>query len=101
MAGEAPLTKRHARLGDSTIAYIDEGSGPAVLLLHGCPFSSFVWRRVIGGLRDRYRCLAPDLLGLGDTETPPGADWRLPAQTAAVIGLLDRLGLDQGGDRRP
>ncbi|MEU8797323.1 alpha/beta hydrolase [Spirillospora sp. NPDC048819] len=97
--------KRHARVGANRIAYLDVGDGPPVLLLHGCPFSSFVWRNVIAELRGRFRCLAPDLLGLGDTETPRGADWRLPAQLDAVLGLLDHLGLervtvvghDQGG----
>jgi pimeloyl-ACP methyl ester carboxylesterase len=43
----------------------------------------------------RYRCLAPDLLGLGDTETPAGADWSLPAQAAMVVGFLDALGVDR------
>jgi pimeloyl-ACP methyl ester carboxylesterase len=89
------LTKRHAQVGDAQVAYLDEGEGPPVLLLHGCPFSAFVWRQVIIELRTRFRCLAPDLLGLGDTETPAGADWHLPAQQAAVLGLLDELGLDQ------
>lgn len=97
---------RSMRLGDGTmIAYVDQGSGPAVLLLHGCPFSAFLWRNVITALAPRFRCIAPDLLGLGDTETPPSADWTLPAQVAAVHELLDRLGLgrvsvvghDQGG----
>lgn len=92
---ERVLTKRHAQVGANRIAYVDEGDGPPVLLLHGCPFSAFVWRHVIAELRSRFRCLAPDLLGLGDTETPPGADWRLPSQTAAVLGLLDALGLEQ------
>lgn len=88
--------KRYAPLsGGGRIAYVDEGTGQPVLLLHGCPFSSFVWREVIAALTPRFRCIAPDLLGLGDTETPAGADWRLPAQTAAVRELLDHLGLDR------
>jgi pimeloyl-ACP methyl ester carboxylesterase len=98
----AGLAKRHVRVGAATVAYLDEGpAGPAgdgappLLLLHGCPFSSFVWRKVIAELRDRFRCVAPDLLGLGDTETPPGADWSLPAQAATVVGLLDALGIEQ------
>src|SRR5919201_4012476 len=41
-----------------------------------------------------YRCVAPDLLGLGDTQTPPGADWSLPAQATIVLGLLDALHID-------
>jgi pimeloyl-ACP methyl ester carboxylesterase len=82
-------------VGDADVAYLEAGAGPPVLLLHGCPFSSFVWRRIIPPLSTRFRCLAPDLLGLGDTETQPGADWTLPAQVRAVLGLLDRLDLDR------
>lgn len=97
--------RRYARLGENRVAYVDAGEGPPVLLLHGCPFSGFVWRHVVGELASDFRCVAPDLLGLGDTETPEGADWRLPAQLAAVLALLDELGLrrvavvghDQGG----
>jgi pimeloyl-ACP methyl ester carboxylesterase len=93
-AVEPDLAVRRARVGDVVIAYRDVGAGPPLVLLHGCPFSSFMWRHVIAALADRYRCLAPDLLGLGDTETPRGADWSLPAQAAAVSGLLDALGVE-------
>ena len=86
--------KRVTQLGDVRLAYRDEGSGPAVLLLHGCPFASFVWRRLIPQLAPTHRCIAPDLLGLGDTETPPGADWSLPAQAETMIRLLDSLGIE-------
>jgi pimeloyl-ACP methyl ester carboxylesterase len=85
--------KRSVELGDARVAYYEQGSGPEVLLLHGCPFSSFVWRKVIPYLADSYRCLAPDLLGLGDTETPPNADWSLRAQAAMVIAFLDALSI--------
>jgi pimeloyl-ACP methyl ester carboxylesterase len=95
MSESTMLTKQHLRVGETTVAYLDEGDGPPLLLLHGCPFSSFIWRKLIARLRDRFRCIAPDLLGLGDTETPPDADWSLPAQAAMVVGLLDALGLDQ------
>ncbi|HEV2368903.1 MAG TPA: alpha/beta fold hydrolase [Acidimicrobiales bacterium] len=87
--------KNSLDLGDTRVAYIDQGSGPPLLLLHGCPFSSFVWRKVIPILAPAHRCLAPDLLGLGDTETPAGADWSLPAQEAMVLGFLDALELHQ------
>jgi len=92
-ADRPALAKKHALLGDVDLAYADAGAGPPVLLLHGCPFSSFIWRRIITQLSPRFRCLAPDLLGLGDTETPDGADWALPAQVRAVLDLLDHLGL--------
>jgi pimeloyl-ACP methyl ester carboxylesterase len=86
---------REVIVGDARIAYVEEGAGPPVLLLHGCPFASFVWRNVIPELSGSFRCVAPDLLGLGDTETPAGADWSLRAQAATVLGLLDRLGIDR------
>lgn len=82
-------------LKDARVAYLDEGSGTPVLLLHGCPFASFVWRRVIPVLAPTHRCIAPDLLGLGDTETDPNADWSLRAQATMAIRLLDALGIDR------
>lgn len=97
--------KQRLDVGDATVAYLEQGEGEPVVLLHGCPFSSFVWRNVIPVLATDQRCLAPDLLGLGDTDTPPDADWSISAQARMVVGLLDALGLervhlvghDQGG----
>lgn len=90
------LAKRFAHVREVRVAYRDEGTGPPVVLLHGCPFSSFVWRNILTALTAAgHRCLAPDLLGLGDTETPTGADWSLPAQAATILGWLDMLGLER------
>lgn len=90
------LAKRFVHVGENRIAYRVEGDGPPVLLLHGCPFSSFVWRNVIGPVAaSGHRCVAPDLLGLGDTETPAGADWSLHAQAEMVIGFLDALDIER------
>jgi pimeloyl-ACP methyl ester carboxylesterase len=80
-------------VGQARVAYREAGAGESVLLLHGCPFSSFIWRRVMPQLAGDLRCLAPDLLGLGDTETPPDADWSLRAQATMVVGFLDCLGV--------
>src|SRR5918994_6779745 len=82
-------------VGEARVAYHDRGAGEPLLLIHGCPFSSYVWRKVIPGLSDRFRCLAPDLLGLGDTETPSDADWSLRAQSGMIIGFLDALGVER------
>jgi pimeloyl-ACP methyl ester carboxylesterase len=89
------LAKRFVHVGTTRVAYHDDGKGPPVLLLDGCPFSSFVWRKVIPVLAEEHRCLAPDLLGLGDTETQPDADWSLPAQEAMILGFLDALGVQR------
>jgi pimeloyl-ACP methyl ester carboxylesterase len=85
---------RFIDVGGARIAYRDEGQGPPLLFLHGCPFSSFVWRKVVPPLAAHFRCLTPDLLGLGDTETAADADWSLPAQVRAVLRYLDALAID-------
>jgi pimeloyl-ACP methyl ester carboxylesterase len=87
------LKKRGLPVGGARVAYYEEGTGDPVVFLHGCPFSSYVWRKVIPRLSPHYRCLAPDLLGLGDTETSGSANWALPAQEAMVLGWLDALGI--------
>jgi pimeloyl-ACP methyl ester carboxylesterase len=96
MRMDAFSAKKHfVQVGGARVAYHEQGSGPPLLLLHGCPFSSFVWRKVIPRLAPTYHCLAPDLLGLGDTETLCDADWSLRSQAAMVIGFLDHLGLER------
>jgi haloalkane dehalogenase len=75
------------------IHYVDEGDGPPLLMLHGNPTWSFTWRGVIQGLRDRYRCIAPDLPGFGLSASPPGYQWT-PQEHAAAIGrFVDELDL--------
>jgi haloalkane dehalogenase len=59
--------KKMQKIREIDMAYLDEGAGDTILLLHGNPSSSYIWRNVIAGLRDRGRCLAPDLLGMGDS----------------------------------
>jgi len=86
--------KRFVTVGRARIAYYEEGGGEPLLLLHGCPFSSFIWRRVIPLLSPGHRCLAPDLLGLGDTEAPFDADWSLRAQAAMILGFLDAIRIE-------
>jgi pimeloyl-ACP methyl ester carboxylesterase len=87
--------KRFQTVGTARVAYYEEGSGEPLLLLHGCPFSAFIWRKVIPQLSPSFRCIAPDLLGLGDTETLWDADWSLHAQAEMLIGFLNALGLER------
>ncbi len=77
------------------VAYIDEGLGEPVILLHGCPFHAYEWHDVIPRLTSHYRVIAPDLLGLGDTVVKLSDDYRLPNQMKMVVGLMDALGISK------
>lgn len=77
------------------IAYVDVGSGPAALFLHGFPLNAFQWRDVIGGLAPYRRCLAPDFLGLGHTRVGEGVSMAPANQVAMLVAFLDKLGIDQ------
>lgn len=77
------------------LAYLDEGEGPAVLLLHGFPLSSYLWRGLIPILASRHRVIAPDLLGLGASAKPRGVALDIRAQTTYIGELLDHLGIDR------
>ncbi len=57
------LEKRRPPLQAGRIAHYEEGAGAPAALLHGCPFSSSIWRRVIPRMSHIFRCLAPDLPG--------------------------------------
>ncbi len=62
------LSKKTVRIEGYEMAYVDQGEGPPVVFLHGNPTSSFLWRHSIAALAPRFRCLAPDLIGMGDSE---------------------------------
>jgi pimeloyl-ACP methyl ester carboxylesterase len=76
------------------IAYRDAGAGEALLLIHGMAGSSATWRAVIPELAKRYRVVAPDLLGHGESAKPRG-DYSLGAFAAWLRDLLDELGISQ------
>lgn len=76
------------------IHYVDEGKGHPVVLLHGNPSWSFLWRDLIVDLRGSFRCIAPDHLGCGLSDKPRGGPYNLAGHTQRAIQLIDRLGLE-------
>jgi haloalkane dehalogenase len=75
------------------VHYLDEGDGTPILLLHGNPTWSFLYRHLIPLLADRFRCLAVDYPGFGLSDRPPGYRYT-PAEHAQVVGeLVDHLDL--------
>jgi len=77
------------------MAFTDVGSGPAVLLLHGFPFSSLQWRHLVPVLAARSRVIVPDLLGAGASSMPSDRPLDATAQAGYVRELLAKLGIDR------
>jgi haloalkane dehalogenase len=82
-----PFDGRRVAVGGAQVHYVDEGEGPPLLLLHGNPTWSFLYRDVVLGLRDRFRCIAVDLPGFGLSRPPAGYGFT-PAEHAAVLERL-------------
>lgn len=85
--------KKLIDLRGTKVTYVDMGQGEPVILLHGCPFSLYEWHEVAPLLAKRYRVIALDLLGLGDTPVRLIDDYRLPRDVQVVAALMDKLGI--------
>ena len=68
ISAEERYAKKEAQVLELTMRYIDEGSGDPIVFLHGNPTSSYLWRNIIPHLSGLGRCIAPDLIGMGDSE---------------------------------
>jgi pimeloyl-ACP methyl ester carboxylesterase len=89
------MTKQYLDLHGDRVAYEDSGDGDDVLLLiHGMAGSSHTWRNVIPALSKRYRVIAPDLLGHGES-AKPRSDYSLGAFAVLLRDLLDELGISR------
>lgn len=86
--------RRYQQTRFGRIAYVEQGSGPAALFLHGFPLNSFQWRGALPRLAPLRRCIAPDFLGLGYSEVATGQSVAPAAQAEMLAELLDRLGVD-------
>lgn len=91
-----PLAKSHATVDGKAMAYHEVGSGRSVVFLHGNPTSSYLWRNIIPHVSGQARCIAPDLIGMGDSDklddTGPDS-YRFVEHRHHLDGLLDQLDL--------
>ena len=94
-----PATQQFATINGKRIAYLEAGSGDPIVLLHGNPTSSYLWRNVIPELEGLGRVIAPDLIGQGDSEKLPESEGpeRYSFQVAFdyLDGLLRHIAADQ------
>ncbi len=94
-------TKKYVDVLGHRMAYTEVGQGRPVVLLHGNPTSSFLWRDVIPALSGLGRCLAPDLIGMGDSDKlePSGPDRYTFAEHARFLDAwLEAVGVEAAGD---
>ncbi len=97
LIGMAPLArgKRKIRTFAGDIAYLRTGQGPPLVLLHGIPSSSYLWRDVIEPLSATFEVLAPDLLGFGDSDKRMDVDLSIAAQARYVVAFMETIGVHQ------
>ncbi len=90
-------TKKTARVKGYDMRYIEVGEGEPILFLHGNPTSSYLWRDIIPHCESLGRCIAPDLIGMGDSQklSPSGPDsYRFIEHRDYLDALLEQLGVD-------
>lgn len=92
---EFPYEPHYREWRGMRLAHIDEGEGPPIVMLHGEPTWSFLYRKVMGPLLDAgYRCIAPDLPGFGRSDKPADESWySYDGHTAAIAALFEELDL--------
>jgi len=91
-----PFKSHYATVSGHQMHYLDEGSGPVVILLHGNPTWCFYFRTLIGRLKTNYRVIAPDYLGCGLSDRPPAETYyRATDRIQQVEDLIAHLKLDK------
>ena len=100
ISAEFPYVKQRVVVHGKTMAYVDTGDadGDPMVLLHGNPTSSYLWRNIVPHLTALGRCIVPDLIGMGDSEKLDGVgpdSYRFVEHRRYLDGLLDALGVER------
>ena len=99
ISANMPYKKSFKTINGKSIAFVDVGEGDPIVLLHGNPTSSYLWRNVMPHLEGMGRVIAPDLIGQGDSDKLPASDGpdRYSFQVAYgyLAGLLEELDANQ------
>jgi haloalkane dehalogenase len=94
-----PYQKQRRRVLGSEMAYVEVGQGDPIVLLHGNPTSSYLWRNVLPHLQPLGRCIAPDLIGMGDSDKLPHSgpgSYRFVEHRRYLDALLEALDVREG-----
>ncbi len=93
-----PCQKQRRRVLGREMAYVEVGHGDPIVLLHGNPTSSYLWRNVLPYVQPLGRCIVPDLIGMGDSEKLPDSgpgSYRFVEHRRYLDALLDALDVRQ------
>jgi haloalkane dehalogenase len=88
-----PHRKRRVAVSDTEISYVDTGQGDPIVFLHGNPTSSYLWRNIIPYVSAQGRCLAPDLVGMGQSGKSPGQAYRFVDHARYLDAWFEALNL--------
>ena len=92
ISADFPFESRFVEVNGSRMHYNDEGECDPILCLHGNPTSSYLWRNIISHLRECARCVAPDLIGMGQSDKPD-ISYRFADHYEYVKRFIEKLGL--------
>ena len=96
MEGYDEAAARRVAVLDSEMAYVEVGEGDPVVFLHGNPTSSYLWRQVIPGVAGVGRCLAPDLMGMGESGASTSGAYRFADHARYLDAWFEAVGLGVG-----
>jgi haloalkane dehalogenase len=97
VSSEDPFPRSRLRVRGAEMAYVDVGKGSPIVFLHGNPTSSYLWRNVIPHVAHLGRCIAPDLIGMGQSDKLPDpgpGTYSFATHAAYLEDFLDAAGLD-------
>ncbi len=90
-----PYQRHRITILDTEIAYVDTGAGDPVVFLHGNPTSSYLWRNIIPHVEQLGRCLAPDLVGMGNSGKSKAGSYRFVEHARYLDAWFEALKLEQ------
>ncbi len=90
-----PYASNFRLVGGYRMHYIDEGEGPVIVMVHGNPTWSYLYRDLVAALKNKYRVIVPDHIGCGFSERTPGVHLRASDRVGHLEELLEQLGVDR------
>ena len=95
ISSQAPHPRQRINTRGVEISYVDTGQGDPIVFLHGNPTSSYLWRNIIPYTKPLGRCLAPDLMGMGDSGPSPNGEYRFADHSALLDKWFEDMSLNR------